>query len=195
MTYHYNYNKIRSIHLNSLGFYLPTYLVTYHFNYDGIRRKNLHVSILFLKHVPRTSAFGFDRFLIGSTNSLLGKYFSQNFWRNRGKSFWGNFFYRSQANAMFLFVLFVLCFYLSLCPLCQSVYLVFEWAIPGPFLLIFVFSSKHYDFHNKYMWKGPSSNRCWDSNPRLFSTWVSSQNHWTRAPALSVYLVVLVSCI
>ena len=34
-----------------------------------------------------------------------------------------------------------------------KLFIVFKWAIAGLFLMIIVFSNKHFNFYNKYMWK------------------------------------------
>ena len=61
-----------------------------------------------------------------------------------------------------------------------------KWSNPGLFFVYFwSFQTNIPNFYNKYMWKFfPSSIRCRDSN-LTFGTWVSSHNHYTRAPALN----------
>ena len=41
-----------------------------------------------------------------------------------------------------------------------------KWPYPISFRFIFVFSAKHYNLYNKYMWKSPSSIWRWDLNPQ-----------------------------
>ena len=59
----------------------------------------------------------------------------------------------------------------------------FNGPFPASCLFIFVFSNKHYYFYNKYMWKMSSHYIVLGFEPTTFRTWVSSHNHWTRAPA------------
>ena len=44
------------------------------------------------------------------------------------------------------------------------------------------FCLKHYNFYNKYMWKIYIHYTVLGFEPTTFRTWVSSQNHQTRAP-------------
>ena len=69
-----------------------------------------------------------------------------------------------------------------------AVLLVFQSAIPGLFLFIFVFSTKYYNFYSKYMWKLSILSMVLGFEPTTFSTWVSSNNHWTRSPIQQFYL-------
>ena len=55
---------------------------------------------------------------------------------------------------------------------------------PGLFCHLFlVFSNKHhYNFYNNYMWKMSIQYIVPGFKPTTFGTWVSSHNHFTRAP-------------
>ena len=61
------------------------------------------------------------------------------------------------------------------------------------FSFIFVFSNKHYNSHNKYMWKNVMSiqYRAPGLEPKAFGSWVSSHNHWTWTPANSIISLYL----
>ena len=48
---------------------------------------------------------------------------------------------------------------------------------PGLFLFIFVFSNKHYNFYNKYMWKLSIHYKVLEFESSTFKSWVSSHNH------------------
>ena len=62
----------------------------------------------------------------------------------------------------------------------------FKWPFPASFLLIFVFSGKHFNFYNNWIYeKCPSSIPCWDSNPR--PTEHESPPITTRPPGLDRY--------
>ena len=53
------------------------------------------------------------------------------------------------------------------------------------FHFVFVFSNKHVNFHNKCMWKMAIQYLVQGFEPTTFRTWVSSNNHYTMAPALT----------
>ena len=54
---------------------------------------------------------------------------------------------------------------------------------PRPLFRLFsVFSNKHYNSYNKYMWKMSIQYTVPGFEPTTFRPWASSHNHWTRAP-------------
>ena len=57
---------------------------------------------------------------------------------------------------------------------------------------IVVFQSKQHIFNNKQRWKMSIQYMALGFEPKTFGTWVSSHNHYTRAPALSqIYLPLI----
>ena len=71
-------------------------------------------------------------------------------------------------------------------------------ANPGLFFVYFrSFSNKHYyNFYNRLMWKNVMSIQYMAPGfePTTFATWVSSQNHKTRAPAQTHNLLAWKPC-
>ena len=62
---------------------------------------------------------------------------------------------------------------------------------PDSFLFIFIFSNKHYNFYNKYMWKMFIQYKVLGFKPTTFRIWFSSHKHLTRSQK---YLWVKCQC-